>query len=172
MAKVYFSTGSNQGDRLTMLVQAAKLINKLIGKVILFSPVVESEPWGFEAETNFFNQVLMIETQQRPEQVLNQILEIETKLGRIRSGKGYSSRNIDIDILFYDEKQVNESNLEVPHPLLHKRKFILQPLADIAPDLIHPVLQTTIIKLLSQLNDDSKITIAVNKEEFTRLFIQ
>jgi len=172
MAKVYFSTGSNQGDRLNSLVQAAKLIDSLIGKVIQFSPVVESEPWGFEAETTFYNQVLVVETQQTPQQVLKQVLEIETKLGRKRSGKEYSSRIIDIDILFYNEKQVEENNLVIPHPLLHKRNFVLQPLAEIAPDLVHPVFQTTISELLSQLKDSSRISVAVEKEEFTRLFNQ
>ena len=172
MAKVYFSTGSNQGDRLNSLVQAAKLIDSLIGKVIQFSPVVESEPWGFEAETTFYNQVLMVETQLTPQQVLNQVLEIETTLGRKRSGKEYSSRKIDIDILFYNEKQVEENNLVIPHPLLHKRNFVLQPLAEIAPDLVHPVFQTTISELLSQLKDSSRISVAVEKEEFTRLFNQ
>ena len=172
MAQVYFSTGSNQGDRLNSLVQAAKLIDSLIGKVTQYSPVVESEPWGFEAETTFYNQVLMVETQQTPQQILIQILEIETRLGRKRSGKEYSSRVIDIDILFYDEKEVNEPNLVIPHPHLHKRKFVLEPLADIAPDFVHPVFQTTISELLSQILDASPISVVTEKEEFTRLFHQ
>jgi 2-amino-4-hydroxy-6-hydroxymethyldihydropteridine diphosphokinase len=172
MAKVYLSTGSNQGNRLNSLVQAAKLIDSLIGKIIKFSPVVESEPWGFEAETTFYNQVLMVETLQTPQQVLNRILEIEIKLGRKRIGKEYSSRIIDIDILFYDEKQLNENNLVIPHALLHKRKFVLDPLKYIAPDLVHPVFQTTISELLSQMKDTSRISVAVEKEEFTRLFTQ
>jgi 2-amino-4-hydroxy-6-hydroxymethyldihydropteridine diphosphokinase len=172
MAKIYLSTGSNQGDRLNSLVQAAQLIDSLIGKVMQFSPVVESEPWGFEAETTFYNQVLMVETHLTPQQVLNLVLEIETKLGRQRIGKEYSSRIIDIDILFYDENQVHENNLEIPHPLLHKRKFVLEPLAAIAPDLVHPVFQTTISELLNQIKDTTPIFVAVESEEFTRLFNQ
>jgi len=74
--------------------------------------------------------------------------------------------------LFYNEKQVEENNLVIPHPLLHKRNFVLQPLAEIAPDLVHPVFQTTISELLSQLKDSSRISVAVEKEEFTRLFNQ
>ncbi len=172
MAKVYFSSGSNQGDRLNSLVQAARLIDKQVGKIIEYSPVVESEPWGFNAETSFYNQALMVETEYSPQQVLNKVLKIEQELGRIRSGKEYSSRIIDVDILFYDEKQLAEHNLVIPHPFLHERKFVLEPLAAIAPGLIHPVLQKTISELLQQLKDPSPITTVIGKEEFARLFYQ
>ena len=172
MVRVYFSSGSNQGNRLNSLVQAARLIDKRVGKIIQYSPVVETEPWGFKAETSFYNQVLMVETQYSPQQVLNKVLEIEQQLGRIRSGKGYSSRMIDIDILFYDEIQLAEHNLVIPHPLLHERKFVLEPLAAIAPGLIHPVLHKTISELLQQLKDTSPVISVVEKAEFTRLFNQ
>jgi len=172
MAKVYFSTGSNQGNRLNSLVQAAKLIDSVVGKVVDYSPVVESEPWGFDAETAFFNQVLVVETELAPRQVLKKILEIENTLGRKRSGTEYSSRLIDIDILFYDEIQMNEDSLVIPHPLLHKRKFVLEPLAAVAPHLIHPVLLSSIAELLQSLNDTSHVSVAVEKMNFTRLLNQ
>jgi len=154
---------------MSSLVKATKLIGNLIGKVIQYSPVFESEPWGFVADTSFFNVVLMAESELNPQQVLNQVLEIENTLGRKRSGKEYSSRIIDIDILFYDEKKIDENNLVIPHPLLHRRKFVLEPLAAIAPDLIHPGYQTTITELLHQLKDNSLISLVVEKEEFARL---
>ena len=169
MAKVYFSTGSNQGDRINLLVQAAKLIDSLIGKIIDYSPVVESEPWGFKAETAFYNQVLVVETDLTARQVLEQALEIEKTLGRKRSGTEYASRLIDIDILFYDEIQIHENDLKIPHPLLHKRKFVLEPLATVAPVFIHPVLLTTISELLYLLNDSSELPVAVEKVNFARL---
>jgi 2-amino-4-hydroxy-6-hydroxymethyldihydropteridine diphosphokinase len=172
MATVYFSTGSNEGDRLSLLVQAAKLIDSKIGNIIDYSPVVESEPWGFDADITFYNQVLAVETEFTPHQVLNQLLEIENTLGRKRSGKEYVSRLIDIDILFYDNIQIDEDNLVIPHPLLQKRKFVLKPLAFIAPDLIHPILQVPTSDLLDMLNDTSQVTIAVEKEEFTLLLNQ
>lgn len=169
MAKVYLSTGSNQGDRLMLLVEAAKYINKMVGRVEQFSQVVESEPWGFEAETTFYNQVLVVETALKPHEVLEQVLKIEQTLGRKRTGKGYSSRTIDIDILFSDADQINEPDLVVPHPELHKRRFVLLPLADLAPGLIHPVLKVTVTELLERLHDESRITAAVEKDEFSRI---
>lgn len=172
MAKVYFSTGSNQGDRLNMLVQAAKQIDSTIGKITDYSPVIESEPWGFEADTAFYNQVLAVDTELSPLQVLHQLLEIEKTLGRERTGKEYTSRLIDIDILLYDKIQIHESDLVIPHPLLHKRKFVLKPLVSIAPDLIHPVLMRSVSELLQSLDDTSQVSIAVEKVNFTLLLNQ
>lgn len=166
MAKVYFSTGSNQGDRLNSLVQAAELIENKIGLILDYSPVVESEPWGFEADTTFYNQVLEVETELNPQQLLNLILEIESTLGRKRSGNQYSSRTIDIDILFYDDQQICEDNLIIPHPLLHKRKFVLQPLCSFKPNLIHPVFKTSITHLLDQMNKSNHITHICSKDDF------
>ncbi len=171
MAKVYLSTGSNEGDRLNSLVDAAKLIEKQIGTIINLSPVVESEPMGFEAETNFYNQVLLVETNLSPQQIIKALLEIELKLGRVRSGHYYSSRIIDIDILFYDEIQVADDNLVIPHPRLHERNFVLKPLMAIAPGYIHPVLKKTISELHSLLADVSGITAVVEKNEFRECMI-
>lgn len=166
MAKVYFSTGSNQGDRLNSLVEAAKLIEKQIGAITDLSPVVESEPMGFEAETNFYNMVLLVETDLSPQQIIKTLLGIELKLGRVRSGESYSSRIIDIDILFYDEIQVADDNLVIPHPRLHERNFVLKPLLTIAPGFIHPVLKKTISELSRLSADSSGITTVVAKIEF------
>ena len=166
MAKVFLSTGSNEGNRLSSLVNVAKFIEKQIGRIIDLSPVVESEPMGFIAETNFYNQVLLIETDLTPQQLIEALLVIELKLGRVRSGNGYSSRMIDIDILFYDENQVSDSNLVIPHPRLHERNFVLQPLLAIAPDFIHPVLKKSISELYSLLDQGCQNKNVTTKNEF------
>jgi len=167
MERIYLSTGSNQGDRLDSLVKAARLIDKLVGKVIDYSVVVETEPWGFEAETNFYNQVLMVDTDFSPKDVLIRILCIEKELGRIREATTlYSSRSIDIDILFYGKEQVNDENLVIPHPRLHLRKFVLQPLVGIAPDFIHPGLNSSLAELLKKLDDNTQVKTVIMKAEF------
>lgn len=169
MAVVYFSLGSNEGDRLNWLVKATKLIDNLIGKVTQNSSVIESEPWGFKSETSFYNIILSTETEFTPHQILNKVLDIEASLGRIRHGKDYTNRIIDIDILFYNAEKINEEKLVIPHPLIHMRKFVLQPLAEIAPDLIHPLLNSSITRLLMRLNEPTPISTAVDREEFARL---
>lgn len=171
MAKVYLSTGSNQGDRLNSLVEAAKQIEKQIGTIIDLSAVVESEPMGFEAETNFYNQVLLVDTMLTPQQVIITLLDIELKLGRVRAGQTYTSRSIDIDILFYDEIMIADDNLVIPHPRLHERNFVLQPLMAISPDFIHPVLKKPISELNSFSVDASVNTTVVAKNEFRECMI-
>jgi 2-amino-4-hydroxy-6-hydroxymethyldihydropteridine diphosphokinase len=169
MAIVYFSLGSNEGDRLNWLVKAAKLIENLVGKVIENSSVIESEAWGFESETTFYNMVLLVETELTPQQVLNKVLDIEASLGRTRHGNVYTNRIIDVDILFYNEEQINDEKLVIPHPLMQKRIFVLQPLAEIAADLIHPVLHTSVSALLLRLNESEPIPIIVDRVEFALL---
>jgi 2-amino-4-hydroxy-6-hydroxymethyldihydropteridine diphosphokinase len=169
MAEIYLSLGSNQGDRLLALVKATQFVDQGIGKVQLNSYVVESEPWGFISDTPFYNLVLKVQTELLPVQVLDRILDIETRMGRIRSGKTYGNRIIDIDILFYNNEVIGMENLEIPHPFMHKRRFVLQPLATIAPGLVHPVLQQTIIELLNKLDDPGNLTIKVDENKFSEL---
>jgi len=111
----------------------------------------------------------MIETEFVPGQVLDKVLEIEKSLGRERTGKGYTSRSIDIDILLYNDELINNDNLVVPHPLMQNRKFVLFPLAAIAPGLFHPGFQVPIIELLQKLDDNSPISEVVDAEEFVQL---
>lgn len=169
MVNVYFSTGSNLGDRLASLVKAAKLIGELIGRVIAVSPVVESKPWGFVAEMNFYNQVLLVETHLSPKQIIKTVLEIEQNMGRIRKSSSYNSRVIDIDILFYSNLLIEEADLVIPHPRLHLRKFVLQPLAALSPGFIHPLLKKTISELLDSSQDTSEVMNVVGRDEFYNL---
>jgi 2-amino-4-hydroxy-6-hydroxymethyldihydropteridine diphosphokinase len=169
MAIVYFSLGSNEGDRLSFLVRATKLIASLVGDVMQYSSVIESEPWGFNTDTKFFNMVLSVETEQTPEQVLTKILDIEASLGRIRHGKVYTNRIIDIDILIYNAEIINDEKLVIPHPLMHKRMFVLQPLAELVPNLIHPVFKISVSEFLLKLKEPNPISKVIDRKEFGRL---
>lgn len=155
--KAYLLLGSNRGDRLQMLMQAACLIEENTGKIISSSSVYETAPWGFEDETYFLNQVHCLQTLLTPIDLLAALLHIETAIGRIRQGNNYTSRLIDIDILFFDNHIVDHEHLTVPHPRLHQRRFALSPLAEIAPDFIHPVLRITIRDLAQQCRDISEV---------------
>lgn len=157
MHKVFLGLGTNMGNREANLKEAIAQINRSIGEILNVSSVFETEPWGFEAELNFFNMSVEVETSHTPSGVLGAILMIETQLGRIRTETQYSSRVIDIDILFYDDLIMNEITLKIPHPLLHKRKFVLVPLNEIAPDFIHPVLKKSINSLLNSCEDQSEV---------------
>ena len=157
MNKVFLGIGSNLGDRSANLKKAVSKINEIIGRVAKSSSVYEAEPWGFEAEEQFYNMVVETETLLSPSGVLGAILMIEAELGRLRTEKQYSSRNIDIDILFYNDLVMNEEALIVPHPHLHERKFVLVPLYEIAPEFVHPVMNMTIADLLGSCDDKSDV---------------
>ncbi len=157
--ETYISLGSNLGDKFLNLQLAVNSIFENVGSVVKISPVYETAPWGFASE-DFLNAVLQVKTTFSAEEVLRILLDIETKLGRIRNEeKGYQARTIDLDILFYDSEIIDINKLQVPHPELHKRRFVLQPLADLAPTLFHPKLNTTILELLQNCKD----AIAVEK---------
>jgi 2-amino-4-hydroxy-6-hydroxymethyldihydropteridine diphosphokinase len=151
--KVYFLTGSNLGDRKLYLNNAKQSLCNSVGELLKESSVYESEPWGFASKNTFFNQVLLYETVLTPNEILQITCLIETENGRVHTKDGYSSRNLDIDILFYDNLILNSANLTIPHPLLHKRRFTLLPLAEIAHDFIHPVFNLNINALLEKCED-------------------
>jgi 2-amino-4-hydroxy-6-hydroxymethyldihydropteridine diphosphokinase len=153
--QVYLLLGGNQGDVKKIFSQTLELIQSSVGKVKTLSPVYRSEPWGFEASESFLNQAILLETALDPEDLLKEILDIEMKMGRVRNHQNdkYTSRPIDIDILFYNDSIINSQDLIVPHPRLHLRNFTLIPLNDISPDFYHPVLKKTISDLLKICND-------------------
>ena len=147
MEQIYLCLGGNVGDTRHYLEQAINLIDNRIGTVTAKSAIYQSEPWGFNAEQEFLNQAIMVETELEPHTVLKRCLQIEADLGRIRSGDGYKPRTIDIDIIFFGNQTINQPDLTVPHPLMHLRNFVLQPLCDIAPDFVHPVFGLTVSQL-------------------------
>lgn len=158
MKKVFLSLGSNIGDRQKNLAKAVRYINIEVGHLIDISGVYESEPWGFEAEHKFYNMVIEVLTNLDPELLLIQCLKIEEHLGRKRSGNSnYESRLIDIDVLFYESEIISDDSLTVPHPHLHNRKFILEPLCEIAPGYVHPIMGMTVSELLRECRDKSEV---------------
>lgn len=155
MNEVYLLLGSNLGDRLFYLNSAITAIKTKIAPIVQRSSVYQTKAWGKTDEPDYLNQVLKLQTLKQPSEILNLILTIEEHLGRKRSEK-WGSRTIDIDILFYGDRIVNEPDLVIPHPQLHLRKFTLAPLAEIAPQLIHPVLNLSIANI-NALNTDMAV---------------
>lgn len=163
--KLILHIGSNKGKRFENLQKSLEYIEENIGSIVNTSKVYETEPWGFESDTMFLNQVVVVETKLQPMQVLERIKKIEKLMGRDSSDKRYSSRIIDIDILFYENDIFSNEQLVIPHPLLHLRKFVLVPLAEILPDWVHPCMDMTVKELLDECTDDSIVRLYDNKEE-------
>lgn len=149
----FIGLGSNVGDRLNLIVQAKELIKQMDCNITQQSSIYETPPWGFEAEQHFLNQIIQVTTSMEPSALINELLAIEKKLGRIRVSEDYASRTMDLDILFFNNDILNENNLTIPHPRLHLRNFVLVPMNEIAPNYKHPVLNLTINKLLLQCTD-------------------
>ncbi|HAN00760.1 MAG TPA: 2-amino-4-hydroxy-6-hydroxymethyldihydropteridine diphosphokinase [Marinilabiliales bacterium] len=145
---IYLGLGSNLGDKWQLLKQSKELVSKEVGFIVAESSVYETAPWGFESENLFLNQVLCIQTHLTPNEMLEKLLQIEIELGRKRFSQQYTSRTIDLDVLFYNQTILEEPELVIPHPKLHERKFVLVPLSEIAPGFIHPRFHKTISELL------------------------
>ncbi len=149
---VFLGLGSNIGDKLTFLKKAVKYINQLEGtSVKKVSSVYRTPPFGYEKQDFFLNCAVKIDTNSNPSTLLNSLQDIEIKLGRKRLIK-WGPRTIDIDILFFNNEIINEKNLQIPHPYIQERAFVLIPLNDIAHDFVHPVLQQDINSLLKNLS--------------------
>ena len=143
---VYLALGTNLGNRLANLNTAVGNLTPQMN-VRKKSSVYETPPWGFADQPAFLNQVVMVETYEGPERLLKHLKRLETALGRVPNFQN-GPRLIDIDILFYDDLVLDTASLVIPHPRLHERTFVLVPLADIAPDLVHPVLHKSVHELL------------------------
>ena len=154
MVRVYLGIGSNLGDRASHLERARELVKKIPGvRFLRSSSVRETEPVGGAAQGKFLNAVWEVETDLLARELKDRLFEIEAQLGR-RRDEPNSPRQIDLDILFYEDEVIEEEHLKIPHPRLHERAFVLEPLAELVPDKIHPELKKTIRVLLASLQGD------------------
>ncbi|MEZ5046977.1 MAG: 2-amino-4-hydroxy-6-hydroxymethyldihydropteridine diphosphokinase [Chitinophagaceae bacterium] len=157
MNGIYLIIGGNKGDRWQYIQSAIQHIEAEIGLVQKMSKVYETSAWGLEEQAAFLNCVLFIKSDLEPDEVLEKCLHIEKKMGRLRQKK-WEPREMDIDILFYNDRIIHTKKLTIPHPYLAKRRFVLRPLAEIAPQFIHPVFKLTIEKLLSNCEDPLSVS--------------
>jgi len=153
MSKIYLSIGSYKGNRYSQIKEALNLIREDIGGITSISKIYETKSWGFESE-NFLNLCIAINSKLSPDKLLFSINNIEKKIGRKRDSQKMKAREIDIDIIFYSNRIVNQKELIIPHPSLELRNFVLVPLNDIASDFIHPILSKSVKELLESSNDE------------------
>lgn len=153
---VFLGLGSNVGNRAENIKNAIGLIEKNIGKIAKKSHLYETQPWGEPNQEPFYNQVIMVNTTQDPRELLDKISRAERELGRERKEK-WGPRIIDIDILFYGKRVIRDKGLEIPHPELHKRAFVLAPLMEIAAEFEHPILGKPVDELYMMCDDNSDV---------------
>jgi len=153
-----FSLGSNMGERKMNLERTARLLSARIGRLESLSGMFESPPWGYASDSAYINCCLAIRTSMDPLDLMDIALEIEREMGRTREGSGYSDRIIDVDLLLYGDLVVDHPRLIIPHPRMGLRRFVLVPLAEILPDLRHPVTGQNISEMLESCPDQSTLT--------------
>jgi len=151
MSFVYLGLGTNLGEKNRNLTNAMEIVSSEVGVILSQSGFYNSKPWGFESDNDFLNMVVLVETNLSPLELLVKTQAIERNLGRTaKSGEGYVDRLIDIDILLYDNLIIDQTMLKIPHPLIAERDFVLVPLVEIAPDLVHPVSGIKFIDILNR----------------------
>lgn len=158
LRQIYLCIGGNLGEREANLEEAVEFIDFNFGDVIALSAVYESEPWGMIDVPNFLNQVVLVESQLSNEELLQEIFELEEFYGRERATDGYVSREMDIDVLFVGNEVIATEKLQVPHPRMQERRFVLEPMAEMAAAFVHPVLQLSIAELLKECKDLGKVS--------------
>lgn len=152
MAIAYLGLGTNIGNKRRNIITAAALLAERVGDILALSGFYETEPWGFESENFFLNAAVKLKTSFSPLELLQITQQIEKELGRTEKSNGaYHDRIIDIDILLYDDEFLRTPQLTLPHSLMHERKFVMDPLSEIAPFVVHPVLKERIIDLKERL---------------------
>ena len=158
MATVYLGLGTNIGNRKENLTRAIGLLSLALGHYTALSSFIETAPWGFDSDNAFLNCTVAFDTELSPFQLLDTTENIERELGRTSKSNGgvYHDRVIDIDILLYSSETVSTERLTIPHPLMHMRDFVLEPLAQIAPHTIHPTTGKSIEQLKAALYSDKK----------------
>ena len=154
--QLILSLGGNQGDIKKTFLSAKNMITQEVGSIIKESSIYQTQAWGVENQPDFLNQVIIVETTLSPLTVLEKCLMVEMELGRKRIKK-WGERTIDIDLLFYNNEIIQIENLQIPHPRISKRNFILFPLNEIIPNFIHPVLNVSIKNLKNECSDHLKV---------------
>jgi len=163
-SEVIAGLGSNLGDRYAALQRALELLREEAGEITALSSVWETEPWGFDADELFLNMVAVIKTNRSPAQLIQLFRSIEGRMGRRRSGGGkYESRIIDLDILLWENRVISIPGLEVPHPKIADRRFVLEPLSEVAPAAVHPVTGLTVAEMLQLCADNSDVRLAARQ---------
>ena len=157
--RIYLGLGTNLGDRQENLTRAIEALSLALGTCKAQSSFLETEPWGFESDNGFLNCVVAFDTELTPTELLDTTERIERELGRTQKSHGgsYHDRIIDIDILLYGDEVVECQRLTIPHPLMHKRDFVLEPLAQIAPDAIHPIFGKSIAELAEEQRKNNNL---------------
>lgn len=164
MNRVFLSLGGNLGNVQENLQAALENIVQSVGDLMSISSIYQTKSWGVENQPDFLNMAVEVATSFTAVEVLGKIQRIETLLGRVRKQK-WGSRTLDIDILFYNAEKLVTNTLIIPHPLIEKRRFVLAPLSEIAPEFNHPVLKKTIEELLADCKDE----LSVRKLDFTKV---
>lgn len=165
MNKIFILLGTNLGDRLRQLLRAKQAIEKQVGEILMASSIYETAAWGVEDQPAFLNQVILIKSGLSPIDCLNRTQQIELDLGRVRLKK-WGQRAIDIDLLYFNDEIINYPNLIIPHPFIPERRFTLAPLAEIAPDYIHPVYKKNNVYLLHNCKDELPVQKISNDEPY------
>jgi 2-amino-4-hydroxy-6-hydroxymethyldihydropteridine diphosphokinase len=157
MHQLFLGTGGNLGNKQANFDKVYTHIQNELGTILKHSQIYETAPWGFESDDLFWNQILLVETMFSPNEILERIAKIEAVFGRKRTGERYASREMDIDILYFDDLVLETENLAIPHPQIANRLFVLVPLAEIAPDFVHPILKLNSVEMLSVCKDNSEV---------------
>mgnify|MGYP002592494976 FL=1 len=153
MAIAYLALGTNIGNKRRNMITAAALLAERVGDVLALSGFYETEPWGFQSENTFLNAALQLETSLSPLELLKATQQIEVEMGRTQKSNGtYHDRIIDIDILLYDDLILQTPELTLPHPLMQDRRFVMEPLLEVAPNVVHPVFKKTVVSLMRERN--------------------
>ena len=159
MNTAYLIVGGNKGNKKENLLSALQLMENSVGEISRKSKIYVTKAWGNANQPDFLNQVICINTKLSSTDLLKEILLIEEQLGRKRTDERWMERTMDIDILFYNDEIIDEPNLQIPHPYIKERKFVLIPMNEIAAELIHPVYNKSITTLLDECKDELEVSL-------------